>query len=77
MNATQCKLARVALEWGVRDLASAANVSTQTISRFEAGEKLRPGTVDRIRTVLEAAGVELIAESDEGGIGIRLKKQKS
>lgn len=77
MNGTQCKLARVALNWGVRDLALAANVSTQTIGRLEAGEQLRTGTRDRIQTVLEAAGIEFIAESDDGGVGIRLKKRET
>ena len=51
MNAIQCKLARIALGWGVRELAQAANVSTQTISRLERGDQLRNGTLDGIRQV--------------------------
>lgn len=74
MNAIQCRLARVALGWGVRDLAREAGVAPQTISRLEAGENLRVNKVDRIQKVLEDAGIEFIAESDEGGIGIRFKK---
>jgi transcriptional regulator with XRE-family HTH domain len=77
MNATQCKLARAALAWGVRELAIAANVSTQTISRLEAGDQLRAGTVDVIRRVLEESGIEFIAEDNDGGVGVRLKKQRS
>ncbi len=73
MNAIQCKLARVALGWGVRELAQAANVSTQTVSRLERGEQLRVGTVDSLRYVLEAAGIEFIPE-DEDGYGIWVKK---
>jgi len=73
MNAIQCKLARIALGWGVRELAQAANVSTQTISRLERGDQLRNGTVDGIRQVLEDAGIEFILE-DGDGYGIRIKK---
>lgn len=75
MNSIQCKLARVALGWGVRDLALAANVSTQTISRLEAGEQLRISTLDGIIKVLENSGIEFIPESHDGGVGIRLKKR--
>ncbi|NLS20506.1 helix-turn-helix transcriptional regulator [Rhizobium sp. P40RR-XXII] len=73
MNAIQCKLARIALGWGVRDLAQAANVSTQTISRLERGEQLRNGTLESIRHVLEEAGIEFILD-DGKGYGIRIKK---
>lgn len=74
MNALQCKLARVALGWGVRELAAAAKVSTQTISRLERGEQLRPNTVASIQIVLETAGVVFIPENSERGVGVRLAK---
>ncbi|MCZ3378358.1 MULTISPECIES: helix-turn-helix domain-containing protein [unclassified Rhizobium] len=73
MKGIQCKLARVALDWGVLDLAKAANVSTQTITRLERGEKLRPSTLERIKSVLENAGIEFIAENG-GGVGVRFRK---
>ncbi|KJF70020.1 helix-turn-helix domain-containing protein [Agrobacterium arsenijevicii] len=73
MNAIQCKLARVALGWGVRDLANTAGVSTQTISRLERGETLRAKTVEDIKTKLEEAGIEFIPENG-GGVGVRFKK---
>lgn len=76
MNTLQCKLARTALAWGVRDLATAADVSTHTISRLERGEELRESTLQRIRQVLEDAGIEFIPENG-GGVGIRLKKPAS
>ncbi|WP_273795138.1 helix-turn-helix domain-containing protein [Brucella intermedia] len=72
MNGLQGKLGRVALGWSVLELADAANVSTQTIVRFERGEELRPATLQRIRKVLEEAGVAFI--SDEGGFGIYLRR---
>ncbi|RUM23897.1 XRE family transcriptional regulator [Rhizobium vallis] len=73
MKGIQCKLARVALDWGVLDLARAAKVSTQTITRLERGENLRPSTLERIQRVLEHAGIEFISENG-GGVGVRFKK---
>lgn len=66
-------MARVALGWGVRDIAAAAKVSTDTISRLERGEKLKPRTIDDIRATFEAAGIEFIPE-DTKGPGVRLRE---
>ena len=68
-------MARSGLALGVRELAEAAQVSTNTITRFEKGEELRPRTVEAIRAALEAAGVEFIAENG-GGPGVRLRSLK-
>ncbi len=65
-------MARSGLNLGVRDLATAAKVSTNTITRLERGETLYPRTVEAIRAALEAAGVEFIPENG-GGAGVRLK----
>ncbi|ASJ62982.1 helix-turn-helix transcriptional regulator (plasmid) [Sinorhizobium meliloti WSM1022] len=73
MNGIQCKLARVALGWGVLELAKAANVSTQTITRLERGDQLRSSTLERVQRVLEDAGIEFIPENG-GGVGVRFKK---
>lgn len=75
MNAVQCKMARVALGWGIRQLAEKAQVSTQTIARLERGEELRPKTVEAIRNALETGGVEFIPENG-GGAGVRLAKPR-
>jgi transcriptional regulator with XRE-family HTH domain len=69
-------MARTALSLGVKELAELAGVSTNTISRLEAGEELKPRTVAAIRAALEAAGVEFIAENG-GGPGVRLRKAKA
>lgn len=66
-------MARVAVNLGVRELAAAARVSTNTVARFERGEELKPRTIAALRAALEAAGVEFIDENG-GGAGVRLKK---
>jgi len=71
LTAVQCKMARVATGLGVRELAAAAGVSSNTVSRLERGETLKPYTVEAIRRVLEAAGVVFIEENG-GGPGVRL-----
>ena len=71
----QCRMARTALNLGVKELAELANVSTNTVSRLEAGEELKPRTVAAIRAALEAAGV-IFVESNGEGPGVRLRKAK-
>ena len=73
MTPAQCRMARAALELGIRELAEAAAVSTNTITRFERGEPLKERTVAAMRAALESAGVEFIAENG-GGPGVRLRK---
>lgn len=68
-------MARAGLGLGVRELAEAAGVSTNTITRLEAGEELRPRTVAAVQAALEAAGVQFIPENG-GGAGVRLRKRK-
>lgn len=69
----QCRMARAATGLGVRELAQAAQVSPETVVRFEQGEALRPRTTRAIRAALEAAGVEFIEENG-GGPGVRLRR---
>lgn len=73
ISAVQSKMARAALGMGIRDLAKAAGVSADTVSRLERGEDLLPRTAETIRRALEEAGVEFIAENG-GGAGVRLRK---
>ena len=73
MSAVQCKMARAALGWGVRDLARLARVSPDTVARLERGEAgLRERTVDAMRQVLEEAGIEFL-----NGDGARLRPAQS
>ena len=75
MDAVQCKMARAALGWGVRELAETAGVSTQTITRLERGEQLKDRTIEALKGVFEAAGIEFIPENG-GGPGVRVRKKE-
>ncbi len=66
-------MARAGLGLGVRELAERAQVSTNTVTRFEAGELLKGRTLEALRSALQTAGVEFIAENG-GGAGVRLRK---
>src|SRR5438105_13912218 len=63
----QCRMARTALGWGVRELAAAAKVSTDTVARFERGDELKERTIDALQRALEAAGIEF-TNGDQPGV---------
>jgi len=70
------RAARMLVRWDQKALAEAAGVSHVTVRRLEA----KPGqlvaerpTIAKLRTALESAGVEFIAENG-GGAGVRLRK---
>ncbi|WP_148300007.1 XRE family transcriptional regulator [Acetobacter papayae] len=47
------------------------------MARLERGEELKASTIEAIRSVLEAAGVEFIPENGRGvGIRLRIELQK-
>ena len=64
-------MARAALGWGVRELAAAAKVSTDTVARFERGDELKERTTDALQRALQAAGIEF---TDGDQPGVRLTK---
>lgn len=68
-------MARAAVGWGVRELAKAAGVSPDTISRHERGEEIMPRTLAAIRAALEAAGVVFIDQNGHGP-GVRLRDRQ-
>lgn len=68
MNLTQCRMARAALDLGVRELAELAGLSPDTVSRFERGELPRGKTVELLRSVFEARGIEF---TNGGQPGVR------
>jgi transcriptional regulator with XRE-family HTH domain len=74
MKAIQLKMARVAVGWGVRDLAKKAGVAANTVTRIENGADAKQSTIERLQHALEAVGVEFIDENG-GGPGVRLRKR--
>jgi ribosome-binding protein aMBF1 (putative translation factor) len=70
----QVKAARQLLGWSVLKLASCVGVSESAVRLFESGVNLALLDLDAVRTVVEAAGVEFIAENGEGP-GVRLRKR--
>lgn len=78
ITAAQMRAARALAGIDQKTLAELAGVSVPTIQRMEASEGVVRGVVDTLTKVVEAlnaAGVELIGESDTGGRGVRLRKR--
>ena len=72
VTGAQVRMARAALRMGVRELATAADVSPNTVTRVEAEGSVNSSTLAAIRRALEEAGVQFIPENG-GGPGVRLK----
>ena len=69
------RMARNALDLGVRDVEKKADVSPNTVARFERGEYLLPRTIKTIQSVFE--DYDLIFETDTDGyeyVGIKPRK---
>ncbi|OUI98324.1 helix-turn-helix domain-containing protein [Acetobacter sp. DsW_54] len=72
----QCRAARALLNWSQSQLEDASKVAKKTIADFEREARAPyPRTLSAIRSALEAAGVEFIAENGSGA-GVRLRKIK-
>ncbi len=75
MTPPTCRAARGLVDWSQAELAKRSNLGTSTIKDYEAGRRVpTPNNLAAIRSALEAAGVEFIAENG-GGPGVRLKKR--
>jgi transcriptional regulator with XRE-family HTH domain len=74
VNREQVRMARAALNWGVRDLAAKADVATNTISRYENGADMMAATLTKVVKVLEAEGIDF---PDEFTVSIRRLKEKA
>ncbi|WP_105401608.1 helix-turn-helix domain-containing protein [Neorhizobium sp. T7_12] len=74
MKSIQLKMARAAVGLGVRELAAAAGVTANTITRIENGADAKQSTLDAIRAVLEKDVILLSdGETTTGGVGVRLR----
>ena len=68
LTATQCKMARAAIPWGMKDLAEASGVSANIIADFEYGRNMPiPATLVALRQAFEANGV--VGFTKDGGCG--------
>lgn len=73
MTPAQSRMARAALQMGIRDIAKLAKVAPSTVSRLEAGEALQPRTVEAIQAAFERAGIEF---TNGDAPGVRLKPRR-
>jgi predicted transcriptional regulator len=74
----QIKAARALLGWSQSDLARHSGISEPTIARLEAANGELGGrgeTARKIRTALEASGIEFIEENGTGE-GVRFRKPR-
>ena len=77
LTAQQIRAARGALGWSVHELADRSGVGTATISRYEiavAVPSSRKDNLNKIRVVLEAAGIEFVGTPNDAP-GIRIHAQ--
>jgi transcriptional regulator with XRE-family HTH domain len=74
ITATQCKMARAALGWGVRDLALRAKIAPNTVARFETGKsEPNASTLTMMRQAFEADGIEF---TNGDADGVRLHRRR-
>jgi DNA-binding XRE family transcriptional regulator len=77
VTSAQVRMARAALNWTVRDLASATGLHRNTITNIEVGRYAGdPATLALIKQVLVREGIVFIDENG-GGAGVRLRRGKS
>lgn len=70
----QIRMARIALGWGVRDLAQKADLATGTISRVESGKDAMNANLRKIRQAFESAGIDF---PDEFTVSIKRMTEKT
>ncbi len=78
MKPEQLRMARAALQIGVRDLAELAGVSFTTINRFETGKSgLQLSTAEALRKALEKAGIQFLEDGQVAAApGVALRGDK-
>jgi len=76
ITSAQMRAGRAMVRWSAEELAARAKIGVATVRRAEITEgspTITEANAEAIRTALENAGVEFIAENG-GGAGVRLKK---
>ena len=65
ISAKQIRMARAALDWGIRDLARHAGISPDTVSRIEQGApEINVKSLGAVQKALEEAYIEFLPNSD-------------
>jgi predicted transcriptional regulator len=80
LSGVQIRAARALLGWDQVKLSETAGVSTITVKRLEAaGEDIHAhfGTVMKVKTAFEDAGVLFLGEESGLGYGVRLRRETS
>lgn len=67
ITATQCRMARAALHWSVKDLVEASGVGQATIHRFESGDDLKPSTLSKLRAAFERHAISFTNSGPNAG----------
>lgn len=76
IDGRQIRMARAALRWTIGDLAKRADVGERTIKRFESVNQIETAnlaTIQRLKSCIEADGIEFIGSPDDRP-GIRIGK---
>ncbi|PCI03441.1 MAG: transcriptional regulator [Hyphomicrobiales bacterium] len=73
MEPIHSKLARAALNLGLREVSADLGISTATITRFEKAGDSRISTLKLLQDYYEGKGVILIHADETAGLGVRLK----
>ena len=75
MKPEQLRMARAALQLGVRELAELAGVSFTTVHRFETGKSgLQHATALALTKALEGQGIQFLEDGQVAtGVGVALK----
>jgi transcriptional regulator with XRE-family HTH domain len=70
----QIRMARIALGWGVRDLAQKSDLSAGTVARIESGKEAMAGSLRKIEQAFVDAGIDF---PDEDTVSIKRLRGKA
>lgn len=78
ITGSQCRAARALIEFGRDRLAISSGIDVDVIAKFERKLKMPDeASVAKIQSVLESAGAVFLSDGEAGGVGVRLKFNRS
>lgn len=78
ITSSQCRAARALVEYSRERLAIASGIDLEAIEMFERRlDNAAHEDINALQSALENAGAVFIPDSDSGGIGVRLKFNRS